>query len=100
VVEEAAAGAAPCVELFVLAVVPAFFFVFAPGALCAIAIEPVTRKALTQKLAANFKYLFIGVLFPKQRLDFFAPPVQPPRTVRSIQLPHHRRAGVAALNLL
>ena len=37
-----------------------FFFVFAVDVVvCAIAIDPVIRNALIQKLAANFKYLFI-----------------------------------------
>jgi hypothetical protein len=32
-----------------------FFFTFADGVVCAVAIEPVIRNALIQKLAANFK---------------------------------------------
>jgi hypothetical protein len=66
------------VELFVfVAAGGAFFFVFAPGALCATAIEPVTRKALTQKLAANFKYLVIGILISVAGFDFFRPSSTP-----------------------
>ena len=42
------------------------FFAFAVGVVCAPAIDPAIRNALIQKLAANFKYLFIGILFPKQ----------------------------------
>jgi len=38
---------------------PAFFFAFGVVAVCAGAIDPATKNALTQKLAANFKYLFI-----------------------------------------
>ena len=48
-----AAGAGLVVEL------PLFFFGFGVGVVCAMAIDPVTRNALIQKLAANFKYLFI-----------------------------------------
>jgi hypothetical protein len=48
-----AAGAGVVVEL------PLFFFGFVVGVVCAIAIDPATRNALIQKLAANFKYLFI-----------------------------------------
>jgi hypothetical protein len=51
-----AAGAVLVVEL------PVFFFAFAVDVVCAVAIDAVTRKALIQKLAANFKYLFINVL--------------------------------------
>jgi len=32
-----------------------FFFAFAVGAVCVLDIDAVARKALTQKLAANFK---------------------------------------------
>jgi hypothetical protein len=47
-----AAGAMLVAELF--------FFVFAVDVVvCPIAIDPVIRNALIQKLAANFKYLFI-----------------------------------------
>jgi hypothetical protein len=58
----------PCVwlELFVVAAgaglvveLPLFFFAFPAGVVCAMAIDPATRNALIQKLAANFKYLFI-----------------------------------------
>jgi hypothetical protein len=49
------------VPVVLVAVLP-FFFVLAVGVVCAVASDPVTRKALIQKLAANFKYLFIGVL--------------------------------------
>jgi hypothetical protein len=48
-----AAGAVLVVEL------PIFLFAFAVDVVCAVAIDAVTRKALIQKLAANFKYLFI-----------------------------------------
>jgi hypothetical protein len=44
-----AAGAVLVVEL------PLFFFVFAVDVVWPIAIDPVTRNALIQKLAANFK---------------------------------------------
>jgi len=44
-----AAGAVLVVEL------PVFFFAFVVAVVWAIAIDPVTRKALIQKLAANFK---------------------------------------------
>jgi hypothetical protein len=53
---EVAAGAGLVVEL------PLFFFAFGAGVVWAMAIDPVTRNALIQKLAANFKYLFIDVL--------------------------------------
>jgi hypothetical protein len=48
----------------VVVVLPLFFFVLAVaggvGVLCcAVAIEPATRNALTQKPAANFRYRFI-----------------------------------------
>jgi hypothetical protein len=47
---EVAAGAVLVVEL------PFFFFAFAVDVVvCAMAIDAVTRKALIQKLAANFK---------------------------------------------
>jgi hypothetical protein len=32
-----------------------FFFAFAVGAVCTVGIDAVTKKALIQKLAANFK---------------------------------------------
>jgi hypothetical protein len=48
-----AAGAGLVVEL------PLFFLGFGAGVVCAVAIDPATRNALIQKLAANFKYLFI-----------------------------------------
>jgi hypothetical protein len=52
-----AAGAELVVEL------PFFFaFAFAVDVVCAVAIEPAARNALTQKLAANFRYLFIADL--------------------------------------
>jgi hypothetical protein len=41
---------------------PAFFFAFGVVVVCAPAIDPAIRNALIQKLAANFKYLFINVL--------------------------------------
>jgi hypothetical protein len=47
------AGAGLVVEL------PLFFFGFVVGVVCAMAIDPATRNALIQKLAANFRYLFI-----------------------------------------
>ena len=53
-------GAAFVVEL------PLFFFALGVtvdvDALCAVAIDPAARKALTQKPAANFRYRFIGHL--------------------------------------
>jgi hypothetical protein len=53
-------GAALVVEL------PLFFFALGVtvdvDALCAVAIDPAARKALTQKPAANFRYRFIGHL--------------------------------------
>jgi len=56
----AAFAAEPVVAL------PLFFFTLAAtvdvDVLCAVAIEPTARNALTQKLAANFKYRFIGIL--------------------------------------
>jgi hypothetical protein len=58
-----------CVWLLVAALVvelPLFFFALAVtvdvDVLCAVAIDPAARKALTQKLAANFRYRFIGHL--------------------------------------
>jgi hypothetical protein len=51
----------PVVDVGVVFVVelPAFFFAFGVVVVCAGAIDPATKNALTQKLAANFKYLFI-----------------------------------------
>jgi hypothetical protein len=51
-------------ELLALAavVVLLFFFALAVVAVCAPASDPATRNALIQKLAANFKYVFIVVL--------------------------------------
>lgn len=46
----------------VLVAVLSFFFVLAVGVVCAVANDPATRKALIQKLAANFKYFLIGVI--------------------------------------
>jgi hypothetical protein len=45
-------------------VLPLFFFALAVtvDVVCAVAIDPAARNALTQKLAANFRYRFIGVL--------------------------------------
>jgi len=91
---EVAAGAGLVVEL------PLFFFAFGAGVVWAMAIDPVTRNALIQKLAANFKYLFIDVL---SRTGVSTPipcPVHPPRPAQSIQLPRHRPPGVAALHML
>jgi len=34
---------------------PLFFFAFAAGAVCVLDIDAVAKKALIQKLAANFK---------------------------------------------
>jgi hypothetical protein len=39
----------------VVVALPLFFFAFAVDAVCAVAIDAVTRKTLIQKLAANFK---------------------------------------------
>ena len=41
---------------------PPFFFAFAVDVVCAMAIDPIIKNALIQKLTANFKYLFIVVL--------------------------------------
>jgi hypothetical protein len=41
---------------------PLFFYAFAVDLVCAITIDPVIRKALIQKLAANFRYRLIGFL--------------------------------------
>jgi hypothetical protein len=76
------------------------FFAFAAGVVCAPAIDPAIRNALIQKLAANFKYLFIGILFPKQVSTSITPSVHPPLCAASIQLPRHRPPAVAALRLL
>jgi hypothetical protein len=65
--------------------------------LCAVAIDPAARKALTQKLAANFRYRFIGHLSK----CFFS-------TASSTPTPTHRvdttsaspSAPVAALRML
>ena len=88
-----AAGAELVVEL------PFFFaFAFAVGVVvCAVAIEPAARNALTQKLAANFRYPFIADL----SRNFFS-------TTSSTPTPAHRvdttsaspNAGVAALHML
>jgi hypothetical protein len=62
------AGAVLVVEL------PFFFFAFVVDVVCAMAIDPAIRNALIQKLAANFKYVFIDVL---SRTGFRQPlPVQ------------------------
>ena len=66
------------------------FFAFAVDVVCAPAIDPAIRNALIQKLAANFKYLFIGILFPKQVSTSITPSVHPPLCAASIQLPQHR----------
>ena len=94
-------------ELFVVAAgaglvaeLPLFFFVFAVGALCAMAIDPAIRNALIQKLAANFKYLFIDALSHTGfRLRL---PIQYTRRrpTPSIQLPRQRTPRVAALRML
>jgi hypothetical protein len=76
------------------------FFAFAVDVVCAPAIDPAIRNALIQKLAANFKYLFIDILFPKQVSTAITPSVHPPLCTASIQLPRHRPARVAALRLL
>jgi hypothetical protein len=49
---------AAAVELAVLS----FFFAFAAEVVCAVAKDPATRKALTQKLPANFRYFVIVAL--------------------------------------
>lgn len=64
---------------------------------CAVAIDPAARNALTQKLAANFRYRFIGILSKY----FFS-------TASSTPTPTHRvdttsaspSARVAALGML
>ena len=65
VVEPFCGALLPVVE-FAAELLPLFFFVLAVtvgvGVLCAVAIDPAARNALTQKLAANFRYRFIGVL--------------------------------------
>jgi hypothetical protein len=67
-----------------------FFFAFAVEVVCAITIDPVIRNALIQKLAANFKYLFIDVLFPKQVSTSITSSVHRALRIASIQLPRHR----------
>lgn len=76
------------------------FFAFAAGLVCAPAIDPAIRNALIQKLAANFKYLFIAILFPKQLSTPITPSVHPALRAQSIQLPRHRPPAVAAPRLL
>jgi hypothetical protein len=86
------AGAELVVEL------PLFFaFAFVVGVVCAVAIEPAARNALTQKLAANFRYPFIADL----SRNYFS-------TTSSTPTPAHRvdttsaspNPGVAALHML
>jgi hypothetical protein len=55
----ASAVGAGVVAVFVVEL-PAFFFAFGVAVVCAGAIDPATKNALTQKLAANFRYLFIN----------------------------------------
>jgi hypothetical protein len=60
------AGAELVVEL------PFFFaFAFVVGVVCAVAIEPAARNALTQKLAANFRYPFISRPLKELLLNHF-----------------------------
>jgi hypothetical protein len=58
VVPAVSAAVAGGVVVFVVELL-AFFFALGGVAVCAEAIDPTIRNALTQKLAANFKYLFI-----------------------------------------
>ena len=79
-------GAAFVVEL------PLFFFALGVivdvDVLCAVAIDPAARKALTQKPAANFRYRFIGHLSKY----FFS-------TASSTPTPTHRVDTTSALPL-
>jgi hypothetical protein len=86
----------PWLELLVagaelVAVLPLFFFAFAVGVVCADATDPAIRNALIQKLAANFRYLFIG--YPLERNFFGHCSVHPPNSALSIQLRCHRGEG-------
>ncbi len=78
-------------EFVELAVEPVFFFGLAVDVdVCATAIEPTARNALTQKLAANFRYRFIADLssdfvsntsstpMPSRRVDTTSAAPQPP----------------------
>jgi hypothetical protein len=76
------------------------FFAFAVGVVCAITTDPAIRNAPIQKLAANFKYLFIDVLFPKQVSTSVSFSVHPALCAASIQLPRHRRPPVAVIDVL
>ena len=78
------------------------FFVFAVGVVCAPAIDPATRNALIQKLAANFKYLFIAILFPKQvstSINPFSTP-SPARLVDTTSAPPATRSCGPALAVI
>jgi hypothetical protein len=90
-----AAGAGVVVEL------PLFFFVLAVLAgvdvLCAVAIDPATRKALTQKPAANFRYPFIAHL-SRNFFSTTSSTLTPLRRVDTTSAPPP--TGVAALHLL
>ena len=99
-----------CTELFVLDVVvfaagvelvvelPFFFaFAFAVDVVCAVAIEPAARNALTQKLAANFRYPFIADL----SRNFFSTTSSTPTPARRVDTTSASpNARVAALHML
>jgi hypothetical protein len=87
-----AAGAELVVEL------PFFFaFAFAVGVVCAVAIEPAARNALTQKLAANFRYRFIADL----SRNFFSTTSSTPTPARRVDTTSASpKARVAALHML
>jgi hypothetical protein len=87
-----AAGAELVVEL------PFFFaFAFAVDVVCAVAIEPAARNALTQKLAANFRYPFIADL----SRNFFSTTSSTPTPARQVDTTSASpNARVAALHML
>jgi hypothetical protein len=80
---------------------PLFFFAFAVtvgvDVVCAVAIDPAARNALTQKLAANFRYRFIGVL---SRYFFSTASSTPTPTHRVDTTSASSSAQVAALRML
>ena len=80
---------------------PLFFFALAVtvdvDVLCAVAIDPAARKALTQKLAANFRYRFIDHL---SRYFFSTASSTPTSTHRVDTTSALRFAPVAALPML
>jgi hypothetical protein len=87
-----AAGAELVVEL------PFFFaFAFAVDVVCAVAIEPAARNALTQKLAANFRYPFIADL----SRNFFSTTSSTPTPAHPVDTTSASpNARVAALHML